>query len=154
MQLAEAATRRQTFVNCWTIDDEESELMWFAYAPQYGVAVKSTAGQLRSALKEKSSVAKVDRVKYETDWSAGTPESYAFQKRRHFKREQELRALMEGKATDEDSTGKAVPVALRTLLSEVWVSPMAPAWFLGVIEREMMVHNYGKVRVRHREDTL
>ena len=107
MQLAEQATRRQGFVNCWTIDDEESELMWFAYAPNFGVAIKSTVGDLRLALPEESRPAKIKRVQYGTDWASGPPESYAFQKRRHFKREQELRVLVEGKVAEKDLAGMA-----------------------------------------------
>lgn len=47
---ADAHTRKGC-VSCWTIDDEESELMWYAYAPGFGVAIRSTKGGLRASFK-------------------------------------------------------------------------------------------------------
>src|SRR5260370_21516921 len=40
---------RKGSVSCWTIDYEESELMWHAYSPGYGVAIRSTKGRLMAS---------------------------------------------------------------------------------------------------------
>src|SRR5205807_3771411 len=43
--------RYASFVNCWNMGDDESDLMWHAYAkaPE-GVAIKSTVGRLKRCL--------------------------------------------------------------------------------------------------------
>jgi len=43
---------RKGVVSCWTVDTEESDLMWYAYAPAFGVAIQSTKGQLMSAMSD------------------------------------------------------------------------------------------------------
>ena len=42
---------RKGCVNCWTVDKEESDLMWLAYAPNFGVAIQSTKGKWRACFR-------------------------------------------------------------------------------------------------------
>lgn len=42
---------QRTYINCWHINPQENTLMWGQYIPsRYGVAIRSTVGQLRDAL--------------------------------------------------------------------------------------------------------
>ena len=42
--------RQFSFVNCWMMNTNESDLMWRAYARGNGVAIESAYGRLRSVL--------------------------------------------------------------------------------------------------------
>lgn len=72
---------QRAFVSCWTMRDNESAGLWKAYVPQQaGVAVRSTAGQLESAVAAHSEGGHVARVRY-IDYSQ-VPAMDAFNKRR------------------------------------------------------------------------
>jgi hypothetical protein len=158
-RMAEEHTRKGC-VHCWTIDVEESELMWYAFAPAFGVAIQSTKAKLKAAFRapERDEI-EIGVVKYGTDWSSGEPESYAFLKRRHFKREQELRAYIpykyeyDSSATivDPDPEGRAVQVALRTLFGQVWVAPSSPNWFQSAVKQELATYGYPDISVERRD---
>ena len=146
---------RKGCVSCWTVDDEESELMWYAYAPRFGVAIRSTKGKLMTSLKppEAGNIV-IGAVQYGIDWST-PPESYAFVKQRGFKREQELRAFIpyepeyrSGNLIDCACAGKLVSVELRSLIAEVWLAPSSPQWFERVVTLEMEKYGYGAIPVR------
>lgn len=96
-------------------------------------------------------------MEYEIDWSKGSPESYAFIKRRGFRREQELRAFIpyeyewEGnKVIEPTYAGRSVPVQLRSLMAEVWLAPNSPDWFERVVRAELEKYGYGETPVRQR----
>ena len=151
---------RKGCVSCWTIDDEESELMWHAYALGFGVAIRSTKGRLKASFRPTDAdKIVIGSVEYGIDWSEGPPESYAFVKRRGFKREQELRAFIpyeyeyDGRGSPVECTyaGKPVSVELRSLIAEVWVSPNSPYWFEEVVNVELKKYSYERIPVRRRE---
>jgi hypothetical protein len=159
------ATRFEEFerkgcVSCWTVDTEESELMWYAYAPNYGTAIRSTVGDLRGSFNAEKDTIKFGRVEYGTDWSKGPPETYAFLKRRRFRREEEFRAFLpyeyqyrDGTIVEPTYDGMLVSVDLRALMKEVWVSPYSPPWFRGVVERELESYGLKEVQVLRRAET-
>ena len=149
---------RKGCVSCWTIDEEESELMWYAYAPGLGVAIRSTKNKLKSSFKSHDADRIViGAVNYDFDGSQGSPDSYAFIKQRHFKREQELRALYpyeyfeDGKGVPYTDAGRAVSVDLNSLLIEVWVAPTSSEWFRRTVEVELQQYGFASVPVRRRE---
>lgn len=156
---------RNGCVSCWTIDEEESELMWHAYASGYGVAIRSTKARLKAAIPQPlSEKIMIGVVEYGEDWSKGTPlfytlpNGYGLRKQRAFKWEQELRAFLpyeyeyDGSAriVEPMYSGKPIPVDLHTLMVELWMSPYAPDWFLAVVEKELEAYGYGKVPVKRR----
>jgi hypothetical protein len=157
--LAEEHTR-EGCVNCWTIDDEESDLMWYAFAPDFGVAIRTTKGKLIASLKGlDTDEVEIGLVKYGEDFTT-EPESYAFSKRKHFKRERELRAYTpsrpkygrsSGIAIEPNPAGRCVPVDLRVMIEEVWVAPNSPDWFLTVVREEFAKYGCEHVAVRRRE---
>jgi hypothetical protein len=152
---------RKGCVSCWTIDSEESELMWYAFVPTFGVAIQSTKAKLKAAfLAPERDEIEVGVVEYGTDWSAGEPESYAFLKRRHFKREQELRAYIPykyeynraGNIVEPAPEGRLVRTDLQTLFEEIRVAPNSPRWFLPVVEQELAKYGYLDIPVERREE--
>jgi hypothetical protein len=159
-RLADEHTRKGC-VSCWTIDADESDLMWYAFVPTFGVAIKSTKAKLKAAfLAPKRDEIVVGVVEYGTDWSAGEPESYAFLKRRHFKRERELRAYIpyryeyggSGMIVAPNPEGRAVQVDLRTLIGQVWVAPSSPNWFRSVVKQELARYEYLEIPVERRDE--
>jgi hypothetical protein len=150
--------RRKGCVSCWTIDDEESELMWYAFAPGFGVAIRCTKAALKASFKlPGADMIEVNSVTYEPDWSQGTPD-FAFVKRRGFEREQELRAFLPykyeydegGRIIEPTYCGRAVPVDLSSLMAEVWVAPNSPDWFEGVVRRELKQYGCDGTPVKRR----
>lgn len=159
------AHTRKGCVSCWTIDDEESELMWCAYAPGNGVAIRSTKGRMAASfVPPDAGRIMIESVEYGIDWSDGLPHiltinhGYAFHKRRAFKWEHELRAYLAyeyeydagGDLVEPAYTGKSVLVELKTLMAEVWVAPYAPDWFRAVVEKELETYGYGDIPVKRR----
>jgi len=157
---SEAHTRKSC-ANCWTIDHEESELMWYAYAPTFGVVIRSTKSRLKASFMPPE----VDRivigtVEYGTDWSkapSSQPYAAAFKKRRHFQREQELRAVIpyeyeykHGTMIEPAHAGTLVPARLVLLIDEVWVAPNSPDWFTEVVELDLVKYGYCSIRVKRR----
>lgn len=138
-------------VSCWTVADEESELMWYAYAPGFGVAIRSTKGRLKASFgPPDADKIEIDSVKYGCHGPFG--------KRKGFKQEQELRAFIRYEYEHDDRgtmieppyAGKPVSVELRTLMAEVWVSPNSPDWFERVVRVELEKYCYGGTPVKTR----
>ena len=87
---------RQTFVNCWYQEDDESEAMWKLFAgEEYGVAVKTTAAKLIGSFTEHlpdylGYVKYVPYDKYAIPVSKLPP---VFYKRTAFRHEREVRVV-------------------------------------------------------------
>ena len=160
---------RGGYVSCWSINESESGLMWLAYAPNWGVAIRSSKRGLIAALGQ-ANVGKIviGCINYDFVVPAKTStlseeeqlQAYpeVFRKACHFTGENELRAfippeeLCVGDAKlGPEYDGKLVRLALPDLLCEVWVAPTAPYWFKPVVEAELSKYGYGAVPVRIRE---
>jgi len=140
------------FVNCWTMLQYESVGLWRTFVgSSHGVVIRSTAGLLedevqRSRSEEGGHVAKVRYIDY-----AITQAVDAFNKRREYQYESEVRAafydfdlfveVIRGRDRAQLPKGHDVPVILTDLITEVRVSPEAPVWFLGAIAD--LVAKYG-----------
>ncbi len=133
--------------------------MWYAFAPGFGAAIRSTKSKLKASFEPPAAdKIKINSVTYEIDSSRGAPECYAFVKRRGFKREQELRLFIPyeyeydqgGGIKEPTYSGKAVPVDLNSLMNEVWVPPNSPDWFVGVVTVELEKYGFGGIPVKRR----
>jgi hypothetical protein len=153
---ADAATRKGC-VSCWSMDDEESELMWHAYAPGNGVAIRSKTRKLKASLKPSGADKLMfGAVEYDYNWSR-LPESFAFIKGRAFKWEQEFRAFLpyepkcrNGSLVDCTYTGTLIAVDLHSLIEEVWLAPYSSNWFNQVVSKEMEKWGYAGIPVKTR----
>lgn len=88
-----SAFMRANFVNCWHMNDDESQAMWKIYAGENaGIAVQSTVGRLIKALSKDSwpihidEITYVDRSQYMRQWK-GTSRSPYMYKRKEFEYE-------------------------------------------------------------------
>jgi hypothetical protein len=138
--------REWTFINCWHMNEHESDAMWHLYARTCdAVAIQSTYARLHRVLPSGTFVGIVKYMDYKTEWMPEDNGFYRFmRKRKSFEHERELRALIQDLPTKPDprgsaigvfnyvpnpNTGRVVPVKVPELVEKVYVAPAAPAWF-------------------------
>lgn len=136
---------RESAVNCWYMDEEESVAMWRGYAGlTTGVAVKATYQRFCDSLQGTAQV-HVGTVHYIDPDTEAIPTNNLFwpllHKRRAFAYERELRAVTRfegagsGMGIPEPPVGIAIPVDLRLLIDAVVVGPDQAEWFYESVER-------------------
>ncbi len=145
------------FINCWHVNNTESEAMWKLYLKSNeGIAIQTTTDALKANIVDTSNSCIVDKVNY-IDYENDVMDykynnmSIFFHKRNHFKHENELRVVtpfLHTKVLDEDKEklvldeekqsetfGIHVPIKnISRLIKNVYVSPAAPDWFMEVVE--------------------
>lgn len=88
--------RQFSFVNCWMMNTNESDLMWHCYAERNGVAIESTYGRLRSILPDWIYIYEVEYIDYDNDRMIdGHSLAPVFYKRKEFAGERELRVVID-----------------------------------------------------------
>ena len=129
--------RRGIFVNCWHMNDHESEAMWRLYAKtDQAIAIQTTYGRLVDAFDETVLIGAVRYIDYDHAvfplddalWPAA-------HKRLSFKHENEIRALKLAMDHGNEPLGHSVPLDLATLVEHVYVSPSRPSWYGQLAER-------------------
>lgn len=140
-------SRASIFVNCWHMNEHESEAMWRLYSEQ-GIAVRSTYRKLRDSFDPNFTCAiYIGQVRYR-DYSGNVEVMHSeyepvLSKRHSFEYERELRAAIEFKPVAEGETidpskpdhpfGIHTPVDLRVLIEKIYVSPGRPRWFRDLV---------------------
>ncbi len=144
--------RQWTFINCWHMNEHESDAMWRLYArTSDAVAVQSTYARLHQALPSLTYLGVVEYMDYQTDWMPENNGFYRFmRKRKSFEHERELRALIQDLPTKPDpngssasvfnyisnaEAGRVIPVQLPEIVERVYVAPTAPSWFYDLVKR-------------------
>ena len=136
--------KRFTLVNCWHESNYESEAMWKLYtSTNGGLAIKTRFGAFVESFitDENIHIGKVQYVDYDNDLiPADDPLSPYLHKRKSFKHEQEVRAIVQNVPTsqitelqDDYDIGKYYEVDLNLLIQEVVVDPFTPEWFLDLV---------------------
>jgi hypothetical protein len=128
-------TVQGTFINCWNLSEHESAALWASYGK--GIAIRSTFARLRESLRGEERVY-IGRVRYIDygDPREGFPRNNVYwqiiHKRLYFSSENELRAVVPGRAWNESGQltgdprpGVEIPVDLGTLIEEIYVAPGA-----------------------------
>lgn len=142
---------KHTAVNCWYQGDGESIAMWELYtSTEYGVAIKSTVGDLMRALSVYEKEVFIGSVRYEDHTAPPTqtlaqpkitPYQAILQKRTCYRHECELRVITELLPSFPDNAalgtlivhpfpeqGSVIPVHLKTLIHSVTTGPHYPRW--------------------------
>ena len=141
-------TREAVLVNCWHVNEHESEAMWKLYLRSgKGISIKSSVERLTDAVRCNEEVY-LGTVKYRDYDRGGFPSMNLFHpfmsKRKSFEHEQELRAVI----WDEDrfagvsgnwpvhkrDCGMNASADLDRLIEEVRLQPGAPPGFRHAIE--------------------
>jgi hypothetical protein len=116
-------------VNCWHINDHESEAMWQLYtASGQGIAIESTKARLEGALRGDGII--VDQVRYmdfDTDEIEKGHRHYGlFLKRMSFAHERGLRATI---LLPTPGIGTAVACDPNALIVQIHIFPKAPSYY-------------------------
>lgn len=154
--------RKLTLVNCWHINNFESDAMWKLYAKNdIGLAIQSSVKNLINAFsntKEDIYIGKVKYIDYEKDLlndaNAFTPYIH---KRKSFEHENELRALLLYNDMKEDEMkldeaykvnipehGQNISVDIHQLIENIYVAPMSPPWFLQLVNKVLEKYELNK----------
>jgi hypothetical protein len=161
--------RRSCYVNCWHMNEHESEAMWRLYSQSsFAIALKSRYSKLRDTLPTLNAqgtylgpfMGKVTYVDHLTQLlPTGNGLVPVMNKRPSFAHERECRALIWRPEPDDYlfhpdpesllaayPTGIEVKLDLNVLIEKVVVSPLAPKWFTDSVadvsnryEREWLV---------------
>lgn len=133
------------YVSCWHASEYESAALWDSYAARAGLAIKSTCGQLKSAIEceDQFYVGEVSYRDYSRDGSDLMPSAFigALLKRKSFEHEREVRVLIWNPAQMQEygkkesdlspeAAGRSIHVNLPTLIDAVYLSPTSPSWLL------------------------
>lgn len=136
--------KKFTLLNCWTIDDKESFALWKIYLnnDDKGIAIKSTVKRLKNCFSNSAENIKFVRVKYldfeNEDIPAIQQRHISTIKNKYYEYEKELRAILLNqydRKTREPlyESGKNISVNLNTLIEDIYISPMAPNWYINLI---------------------
>lgn len=152
LTIAHKRERKFTVVNCWHINNDESDGMWSLYSQRSnGVAIQTTVERLQAVVAEAEVPIYMTKVRY-LDYDSGIwyhPEEFPFRgynfltplyhKRIEFRHEQEFRLFHQiptQEQTDDywreksafrwqERGGINVPVDLKALINQIYVPPRA-----------------------------
>ena len=150
--------RKHHAVNCWHMNDYESDAMWKLYLKSdEGIAVQSTVRRFTNCFtcEEKVFVGRVNYIDYKRDNLEHYYNSFApiITKRKSFEHERELRAVIYRSPepgadglmhTDSESIqhGVNISIDLEKLVENVFVAPNTPNWIVDLLRS--VIEQYGK----------
>ena len=133
--------RGHTFVNCWHVNEVESNLMWGGYTGgNAGIVIESTYGRLAGVLESHRPIVYLGLVKY-IDYNSETLDGWQrnpnvyhpiMHKRRMFDGERELRAVINPMSNESlaaicrGDPGMVIPVGLQQLIVSIRVGEGPP----------------------------
>ncbi|MFW5871823.1 MAG: DUF2971 domain-containing protein [bacterium] len=137
--------RSRLAVTCWHENPHEAESFWKLYSnPKYGVAIKSTVGNLKKSIAKADKevyIGKIDYLDLENDTFYKQDRYAAIQvKRKDFAHEKEVRAVIDRTTLNEDQSqfeqinGTYLECNLNLLIDAIAVSPLAEEWFFNVVK--------------------
>lgn len=151
------AMRMMFHITCWHMNERESAAMWGLYQTEgRGIAIKSTVGRLKEAVRSSSDdiyMAAVRYVDYATEF---VPEGNLFyrviHKRLSFEHENELRMIVSPPAPTVEveregvvetvivpgyqaPPGLSIPVDLSAMVEAIHIAPGSADWFVDVVQR-------------------
>lgn len=135
--------KRQSYVNCWRIDNNESFGMWSAYSNiETGIAIKTTAGRLIASCSEMTgekniTIGKVRYIDEKTEMVQvpGMPLNIfynVFAKTKPYEYENELRLVFEDRV-NKDKEYQSIDINLRTLIEEIRIGAMAHPLYVRMV---------------------
>lgn len=136
----ESSLRETVCVNCWHKSPHESLAMWRVYSREEGIAIRSTVSRLRASFVPDDESIQIGDVQY-SEHEPKTLAECVLRKRECFRYEQEVRVWVQyGPGRNAGGDGIAVPMNPGILIESCVVSPSAPAWLHGVVEKELRLY--------------
>ncbi|MDO1451095.1 hypothetical protein Q0590_32780 [Rhodocytophaga aerolata] len=145
-------TKKERVICCWHMNDQESAAMWNLYIKgREGIVIQYTIERLKAALgqsKETVWLGEVEYIDYEeaeiTHTNGLTPYLH---KRKSFKHEEELRAIIWNKSPenkilklDFSPGGYKLFISINTLVENVFVSPNSHKWYVDWVNFYIQKH--------------
>ncbi len=150
----EKVFRTTAAVNCWHINNSESEKMWKLFIPSGdGIVIQSAYGLLKNVMQQcnegTSFIGMMRYIDYEkekfescTPYTLGRFTDFFTYKDQNFKHENELRAVIMAMAEDKDHPAKPIPqkgiklkINLGNLINAVYLSPYSQNWNLDLLKK-------------------
>lgn len=140
----QSGMRDLTYVNCWHLNESESDSQWQIYGGEYAIAITTTFSKLREPLHNDKRRFFGSQISYYNPLVEQTPEYNhiarpALWKRMAFEHEKEYRLIHLG--PKQPTGGLKVDVVLKPLIEKIVISPRAPDWFVEVVKK--FVENCG-----------
>lgn len=141
------SSKKTTYISCWSMATTESYALWRIFAPDYGVAIITTAGKLANLIEHVNGMLyKVKYIDY-SDKEIKVPVYKSINERvmiRNFfslkssvyKYEEEVRAIY--------MSEKPVDIIIKDLndfIECIYVSPTSPLWFLELV-KDIVVNKF------------
>lgn len=139
---------KDVYVSCWYLGNSESAALWELFPKSdEGIAVRSTVERLHNSLSLGASGLQIicrrivyghDKIRAKkSDKSQFTGDDAIFTKRQCFKHEKELRLAIYRYGLSNPLPRKCMRVEtdLNIMISEIIISPEAPCWIAGLVER-------------------
>ena len=132
------------YINCWHMNDCESEAMWRLYGERNGaIAIQSTYRRLFNCLPPECKVGKVFyRANDPNEATDEQTKNIFLLKRKAFDHEREVRAITHGEEQRSDNNivlpntkaGLAVQVNLSELIEAIVIAPTADRWYIDAVQ--------------------
>lgn len=146
--------RRFMLINCWHMNDHESDAMWKLYLQSNeGIAIQSTFERLKNCFSktaERIYIGKVLYSDYDKEWIAEDNLMRPFlHKRKSFEHEKEVRAILYkdpkspiAEQADVCDIGIDITVDLAILVENIYISPLAQKWFFDLVKTSINKYGY------------
>lgn len=124
--------KENSYVNCWSGNQEESAAMWRLYGAGAGAtAIQSTYGRLTAALSDTYYVGMVRYINYQTDmFPSRNLLNFVFHKRLEFEFEKEVRAVT---IVDPGTSTVAAGVDPSQLIERAYIRSTEEQWIRDLI---------------------
>jgi hypothetical protein len=122
-------SRRDMRVNCWHMNSDESAAMWSVYAPEKGIAIRSTVQRLERCFDDLTFEIRIAKLRYLSaeEYVVEAAPGHVFIKRKSYEHEREIRALV-------FSPDGHFAIQPEILIEHLLISPDAPSWMVSVIQ--------------------
>jgi len=133
--------RGMFFINCWHINDSESDSQWKIYGKSpFSMAIISSVSRLSTAIVDDKKIFG-SKIHYYNPRVDTTPDGNAFFlaicKREAFVHEKEFRLIycdFDLLQSSKYPRGVPICVDLKKMIEKVIISPLAPKWFIDEVE--------------------
>jgi len=143
---------KTTFINCWYLDNHESEAMWKIYCPDNkGVAIQTTYRKLIKSINYDDSlyIGQITYVDYENEYFPSGNSFYpVMHKRKAFQYEKEVRIVKSESLkyhsihSEEPPAGIYCPFNIEEFIENIYVNPYSQSWYFEVIKDLIEKYNY------------
>lgn len=153
-----------TYVNCWHLGGYQSAALWRAYLQDSnGVTIRSTFGRLRDSFNNTEYEVKIGKVTYIDYKKDLIPEGSLypyFHKRKNFREEKELRAVIQEVTYNKNGeiewdkspfgSGLYVKINLETLIDKIYLAPKCEEWQVDILRKVVKKYRLEKEVLKSR----